>query len=195
VIAVRPPQPLILASASPRRLELLARIGVVPDAVVPADIDETELPKEAPRALAIRLATGKAAAVARGHPAKLVLGSDTVVSVGRRILPKAQDREAAAACLKLLSGRNHVVTTAVAVAGGHGMAVRAVSTRLTFKTLSSIEQAAYLDSGEWMGKAGGYGIQGRAGGFCIRLSGSWEAVMGLPLYETICLLEGVGYRP
>lgn len=194
MIAVRPPQPLILASASPRRLELLARIGVVPDAVIPADIDETGLPKEAPRALAIRLATEKARAVAAQRPDALVLGSDTVVSVGRRILPKAEDRETAAACLNLLSGRNHVVTTAVALAGAHGVSVRAVATRLTFKTLSKVEREAYLDSSEWDGKAGGYGIQGRAGAFCIWLSGSWEAVMGLPLYETACLLEGVGYR-
>ncbi|MCU0883043.1 MAG: Maf family nucleotide pyrophosphatase [Hyphomonadaceae bacterium] len=194
MIAVTPPHPLILASASPRRLELLARIGIVPDAVIPADIDETGLPKEAPRALAIRLASGKARAVAAQRPDALVLGSDTVVSVGRRILPKAEDRATAAACLALLSGRNHVVTTAVALAGPHGLSVRAVTTRLTFKALSPAEQAAYLDSGEWHGKAGGYGIQGRAGAFCIRLAGSWEAVMGLPLYETACLLEGAGYR-
>lgn len=194
-MAVSPPRHLILASASPRRLELLARIGITPDAVIAADIDETAGAKEAPRALALRLARQKAQAVAALHPASLVLGSDTIVSVGRRMLPKAEDRETAAACLKLLSGRNHVVTTGVALAGPQGVAVRAVATRLTFKTLSALEQQHYLDSGQWQGKAGGYGIQGLAGAFCIRLTGSWEAVMGLPLYETACLLEGAGYRP
>lgn len=194
-MAVSPPRHLILASASPRRLELLARIGVTPDAVIPADIDEAAGAKETPRALALRLARQKAQAVAALHPGSLVLGSDTIVSVGRRMLPKAEDRETAAACLKLLSGRNHVVTTGVALAGPYGVSVRAVATRLTFKTLSAVEQQHYLDSGQWLGKAGGYGIQGLAGAFCIRLTGSWEAVMGLPLYETACLLEGAGYRP
>jgi septum formation protein len=194
-MAVSPPRHLILASASQRRLELLARIGVTPDAVIPADIDETAGAKETPRALALRLARQKAQAVAALHPGSLVLGSDTIVSVGRRMLPKAEDRETAAACLKLLSGRNHVVTTGVALVGPYGVSVRAVATRLTFKALSAVEQQHYLDSGQWQGKAGGYGIQGLAGAFCIRLTGSWEAVMGLPLYETACLLEGAGYRP
>ena len=183
---------LILASASPRRLELLARIGVVPDRVVPADLPEDPLPKETPRALALRLAQAKAAAVAADHPDAVVLGSDTVVSVGRRILPKAETVDEALACLKLLSGRNHRVTTAVAVASGGKVRSRVVETRLTFKHLSRQEIEAYLASGEWQGKAGGYGIQGRAGAFCIRLTGSWEAVMGLPLYETSCLLAGSG---
>jgi septum formation protein len=185
---------LILASASPRRAELLARIGIAPDAIAPADVDETPHPKETARQLAVRLARGKALTTAALHPDALVLGSDTVVSVGRRLLPKAEDRDTAKHCLDLLSGRNHMVTTAVALASPNGVAVRAVATKLTFKVLSARERDAYLDSGEWMGKAGGYGIQGRAGGFCIRLHGSWEAVMGLPLYETLCLLEGAGFQ-
>jgi septum formation protein len=185
---------LILASASPRRLELLARIGITPDAVMPADIDETPLPNETGRALALRLARSKAGHIAAIEPEALVLGSDTVVCVGRRILPKAEDRDTAEACLRLLSGRNHIVTTALALAGPHGLSGRAVSTRLAFKRLSDREITSYLDSGQWQGKAGGYGIQGLAGAFCMRLTGSWEAVMGLPLYETVSLLEGAGWQ-
>jgi septum formation protein len=187
---------LILASASPRRLELLARIGIVPDAVEPADLPEDPLPKETARALALRLSAAKAAHVAaklaERHPGAVVLGADTVVSVGRRLLPKTETRAEAAACLALLSGRNHRVTTGIAVVSGGQLRQRAVETRLSFKTLSPGEIAAYLDSGEWQGKAGGYGIQGRAGAFCIRLTGSWEAVMGLPLYETVTLLRATG---
>jgi septum formation protein len=117
-----------------------------------------------------------------------------VVAVGRRLLPKAETREEAKACLNLLSGRNHRVTTAVAVHYGARTASRAVETRLAFKRLSQQDIDTYLDSGQWQGKAGGYGIQGLAGAFCLHLNGSWEAVMGLPLYETVCLLEGFGYR-
>jgi septum formation protein len=184
---------LVLASASPRRLELLSRIGVRPDSVSAADLDETPLPKETPVNHAVRLADAKAAAVAAAHPGALVLAADTVVSVGRRILPKAETRAQAAACLALLSGRNHRVTTAVAVRLDGRAARRSVTTRLAFKVLSQAEVDGYLESGEWAGKAGGYGIQGRAGAFCTHLNGSWEAVMGLPLYETACLLEGFGY--
>lgn len=183
---------LILASASPRRLELLARIGVVPDRVVAADLPEDPLPKETARALALRLSAAKARAVAAGFPDATVLGADTVVSVGRRLLPKAETRSEALACLQLLSGRNHRVTTAIAVVRGAVLRQRAVETRIAFKRLSDREIGAYLDSGEWKGKAGGYGIQGRAGAFCRHLSGSWEAVMGLPLYETTCLLGPSG---
>jgi septum formation protein len=186
---------LILASASPRRQELLARIGIAPDAICPADLDETPLPKETPRAHAVRLASAKAAAISAQFPDDLILGSDTVVSVGRRLLPKAESRAQALYCLELLSGRNHRVTTAVAVQSGGRRASRVVETRLSFKRLSAAEIKAYLDSEQWQGKAGGYGIQGLAGAFCMRLNGSWEAVMGLPLYETACLLEGFGWRP
>jgi septum formation protein len=184
----------ILASASPRRQELLARIGIVPDSIDPADLDETPLRGETGRALALRLAKAKAQAVAIRHPDALVLAADTVVCVGRRLLPKAETREQASECLNLLSGRNHKVITAIGVQLGTKAASRAVETRLHFKRLSSLELSRYLDSGQWVGKAGGYGIQGLAGAFCTALQGSWEGVMGLPLYETICLLEGFGYQ-
>lgn len=184
---------LILASASPRRVELLGRIGITADAIIPADLDETPLPRETPRAHVVRLACAKAAAISAAHPDALVLAADTVVAIGRRLLPKAETRDDALACLTMLSGTNHRVTTAVAVQLGQRKAYRAVETRLSFKRLSSQEIARYLDSGEWQGKAGGYGIQGMAGMFCIHLIGSYEGVMGLPLYETNCLLEGFGW--
>lgn len=185
---------LILASASPRRIELLARIGIVPDAVCPADLDETPLPKEAPRAHVLRLACAKAAAIGTTNPEALVLAADTVVAIGRRLLPKAETREQALECLQMLSGTNHRVTTAVAVQLGERKAHRAVESRLSFKRLSTQEITHYLDSGQWHGKAGGYGIQGLAGMFCINLIGSYEGVMGLPLYETNGLLEGFGWK-
>jgi septum formation protein len=185
---------LILASASPRRIELLARIGIVPDAIIPANLDETPLPKEAPRAHVVRLACAKAAAISAAHPDALVLGADTVVALGRRLLPKAETREQALGCLTMLSGTNHRVTTAVAVQLGARTAYRAVETRISFKRLSEQEITQYLDSHEWNGKAGGYGIQGLAGAFCTHLIGSFEGVMGLPLYETKCLLEGLGWH-
>jgi septum formation protein len=184
---------LILASASPRRVELLARIGIVPDVICPADLDETPLPKEAPRAHVVRLACAKAAAISAANPHALVLAADTVVAIGRRLLPKAETRDQALSCLKILSGTNHRVTTAVAVQLGDKAAYRAVETRLTFKRLSDQDIALYLESGEWEGKAGGYGIQGLAGMFCTHLNGSFEGVMGLPLYETNCLLDGFGW--
>ncbi len=182
---------LILASASPRRRDLLAQIGIGPDAIVAADIDETPLKTETPRALALRLAVAKARAVtADGY----VLAADTVVCVGRRILPKAETEAEVRACLKLLSGRNHRVLTGVAlVAPGGRLSSRVVEARLSFKRLSNAEIDAYVASGEGLGKAGGYGIQGRAGGFVVKLTGSYTAVVGLPLYETKCLLQGAGY--
>lgn len=186
---------LILASASPRRQELLARIGIVPDAICPPDLDETPLHKEAPRAHVLRLASAKAAAISGLNPEALVIAADTVVALGRRLLPKATTRDEALMCLTLLSGTNHRVTTAVAVQLGARMAQRTVETRLTFKRLSDQEITRYLDSGEWEGKAGGYGIQGMAGAFCTRLIGSYEGVMGLPLYETKCLIDGMGWSP
>jgi septum formation protein len=184
---------LVLASASPRRRDLLEQIGAPPDIIAPAHIDETEKPGETPRALALRLARDKLAAV--DHPGCYVLASDTVVGVGRRILPKTETREAAEACLRLLSGRNHRVHTGIALRGPDGReASRVVETRIAFKRLSEDEIAAYLDSGEWAGKAGGYAIQGRAGAFVMRLIGSHSAVIGLPVYETRQLLNGLGYR-
>jgi len=188
--------PLVLASASPRRLELLRRIGIEPDRVEPADIDETPLKKETPRLLALRLAGEKARTAAARAPGAYVLGADTVVSVGRRVLPKAETEAEARACLELLSGRNHRVGTGVAVIAPDGrLASRLVETRVNFKRLTEAETEAYLASGEWRGKAGGYGVQGLAGAFVIDMVGSWPAVMGLPLYETRCLLEGLGWRP
>jgi septum formation protein len=185
---------LVLASASPRRLDLLRQIGVEPDRIEPSDIDETPLPKETPRQLALRLARGKAQALAA--PGRFVLAADTVVSVGRRILPKALEPEQARACLELLSGRSHRVATGVAVRAPDGrLSARLVETTVDFKRLEAGEIDAYLDSGEWRGKAGGYAIQGRAGAFVMRLGGSFSSVVGLPLYETLCLLKGLGWRP
>ena len=187
--------PLVLASASPRRLDLLAQVGVAPDRVDPADIDETPLRDETPRRHALRLAVEKARAVAPRSPGAIVLAADTVVAVGRRILPKAETPEQAAYCLKLLSGRNHKVLTGVAAVAPDGReASRLVETRVQFKHLSDQEQADYLAGGEWNGKAGGYGVQGVAGGFIIDLHGSYTSVVGLPLYETLNLLHGLGWK-
>ena len=186
---------LILASASPRRRELLAQVGVAPDRILPADIDETPLAAEPPARLAARLAGGKAAALAAAHPEAVILAADTVVSLGRRLLEKPADADEAAAFLRLLSGRNHRVHTAVAVARGDRRASRTVETRVSFKVLSPDEIAAYVAGGDWRGKAGGYGIQGPAGAFVRRIVGSHPAGMGLPLYETLALLRGVGWRP
>ncbi len=191
---------LVLASASPRRLALLEQAGLTPDALLPADLDETPLKGERPRDLARRLAREKAQAAAEGAKAKAelegcyVIGADTVVAVGRRILPKAEIVDEAAACLRLLSGRAHRVYTGVAVVTPSGaVRERIVETRLRFKRLSSEDIEAYLASGEWRGKAGGYAIQGIAGSFVVKLVGSYSAVVGLPLYETVNLLGGEGY--
>ena len=188
---------LVLASASPRRIELLAQIGIQPDRIVPADIDETPLKGETPPCLAERLARSKAEAVAASEPTALVLAADTVVAVGRRLLEKAADEAECVRFLKLLSGRNHRVFTGVALAApGKAVATRVVETRVSFKPLSDAEIAAYVASGEWKGKAGGYGIQGLAGAFVRRIVGSHPAVMGLPLHETMNLLTGAGWtRP
>jgi septum formation protein len=189
------PPRLVLASESPRRRDLLAAIGLSPDLIAPADIDETPLRDELPRRLAARLSAAKADAVAAIHPDDYVLAADTVVSVGRRILPKATDTEEVARCLKLLSGRAHRVVTGVSVRGPGGrQGDRVVETRLKMRRLTEADIRAYADSGEGVGKAGGYGIQGRAGAFILSLSGSWPAVVGLPLYETETLLKGLGWR-
>jgi septum formation protein len=184
---------MILASASPRRLELLARLGVMPDAVDPADIDETPRKGELPLPHVRRLAAEKAAATAARHPGAVVLAADTLVAVGRRILPKAECEDQARDCLTLLSGRRHRVHTAVTVIDAAGTARHRVSTSvLAFKRLGEAEIAAYLASGEWQGKAGGYAIQGRAEAFVRSLSGSHSGVMGLPLFETRALLLASG---
>ena len=189
------PPRLVLASASPRRLDLLRQIGVEPDLVEGADVDENPLKDETPRRLALRLAEEKAACVAARHPASHVLGADTVVTLGRRVLPKAQGAEEVRACLKLLSGRAHRVLTGVVLIGPDGRRGRKlVESRVRFKRLTEAETADYLTSGEGEGKAGGYAIQGRAGAFVCALQGSYSAVVGLPLCEVANLLAGLGFQ-
>ncbi len=195
------PRPrLVLASASPRRLALLTQIGVKPDAILPSEVDETPRRGEAPRALADRLAMEKAVVAAAMAPGTglapfLTLAADTVVCVGRRILPKCERRDQADRCLNLLSGRGHRVYTGLAlIAPGGAARRRLIETRLRFKRLSRGEIEAYLASGEWRGKAGGYAIQGLAGAFVERLVGSYSNVVGLPLAETAALLGGEGYH-
>jgi septum formation protein len=186
--------PLVLASASPRRLELLAQIGLAPELIDAPEIDESPLPGEPARLLALRLARAKAAAAAARHPGAFVLAADTVVAVGRRLLGKPDDEADAARMLALLSGRAHRVLTAVAVAAPGGrVAARLSETRVRFKRLTKAEIEAYLAGGEWAGKAGAYGVQGRAGAFVIALNGSYTGVVGLPLYETRALLTGLGF--
>ncbi|WP_181699682.1 Maf family nucleotide pyrophosphatase [Chthonobacter albigriseus] len=190
---------LVLASGSPRRVALLEQVGITPDRLMPADIDETPGRRELPRTLARRLARTKAEVAARRLEAlgaegdHLVLSADTVVAVGRRILPKAESFAEAEECLALLSGRTHRVFTAVCLLTARGVRERLVDTRVRFKRLSGEEMADYLASGEWQGKAGGYAVQGRAGAFVVRLIGSYHAVVGLPLFETVGLLDGAGY--
>ena len=184
---------LILASASPRRRELLARLGVTPDAIAPADIDETPAKAELPRDYAKRMAREKAEAAASEDAH--VLAGDTVVAAGRRILPKAEDEATARRCLKLLSGRRHTVLSAIALRAPDGtIRERLSETAVKFKRLSEEEIAAYLASGEWDGKAGGYAIQGAAEGLVSWLQGSHSGVVGLPLYETRALLKSAGFR-
>lgn len=186
---------LVLASASPRRLALLEQIGVTPDVVEPASVDETIRRGELPAQLAARLAADKAAAVAARHAGAFVLGADTVVACGRRVLPKPEDAEAARACLDRLSGRRHLVYGGVTLVSPDGAArSRLVRTVVTFKRLEPGEIADYLGSGEWRCKAGGYAIQGRAAAYIRFIRGSYSNVVGLPLYEVAQLLKGVGYR-
>ena len=190
--ASRPP--LILASASPRRADLLAQIGVSADGIDPADIDESPLKAELPRDYAARMAREKAAAVAARHPGALVLAGDTVVACGRRILPKAEDEATARRCLELLSGRRHHVLSALTLVDAQGQPRHRLSDSIvTFKRLHPSEIDAYAASGEWHGKAGGYAIQGRAAGLIRALQGSHSGVVGLPLYETRALLMAAGY--
>ena len=185
---------LVLASSSPRRVELLALVGFTPDTIDPADIDETPRKDETPRRLAQRLAVTKAEVVAARHPDAVVLAADTVVAVGRRFLEKAADEAEATRFLKLLSGRNHRVFTGVAVVHTGRLAHRVNETRVSFKILSQAEIASYVASGDWRGKAGAYGIQGAASAFVRQIVGSHHGVMGLPLYETVNLLAGAGLR-
>jgi septum formation protein len=193
----RPPAhpTLVLASASPRRLDLLAQAGVSPDAVDPRDIDETPLKGETPRLAALRLAGEKARAAAADHRGAFVLAADTVVAVGRRMLGKPETEAEARIMLDLLSGRGHRVFTGVCVVSPDGRtASRASETRVKFKRLTAGELEALLATGEWRGAAGAYRIQGRAGACVMSLIGSYTGVVGLPLYETMGLLTGLGYR-
>ncbi len=191
---------LILASASPRRLALLQQVGIEPRTLLPAGVDETPERAELPRVLAARLAAAKAeaaqaAAEARGDLGPcFVLAADTVVSVGRRILPKCETRDEGEACLRLLSGRAHRVYTGVTLLTPRGgRRHRLVETRVRFKRLSGVEMESYLDAGEWLGKAGGYAVQGLAASFVVQMIGSYSGVVGLPLYETVALLSGEGF--
>ncbi len=192
--------PLVLASGSPRRLALLQQAGLEPDALLPADVDETPLRLESPRNLVKRLARAKAE-VARQTARNredlreaFIVSADTVVAVGRRILPKAEVVDEAAACLRMLSGRTHRVYTGLCVITPRdGVRERLVETRLRFKRLSRDDMESYLASGEWRGKAGGYAIQGLAGAFVVKLVGSYTSVVGLPLHETVALLDGEGF--
>jgi septum formation protein len=181
---------LVLASASPRRLDLLRQVGIEPVGIDPAHIDETPHSRELPRAYALRMARAKLAAVAGRHPGALVLAADSVVVLGRRILPKAETVEQARECLALLSGRRHRVLGGVAVGAADGTArTRLVETVVRFKRLEQAEVDDYIECGEWRGKAGGYAIQGRAARFVAFLSGSYSNVVGLPLFETVALLK------
>ena len=185
---------LVLASASPRRLDLLARIGVVPDAVVPADLDESVLKGELPRVHALRLAEQKSRAVATLQADALILAADTVVAVGRRILPKVEDEATLRRCMALLSGRRHRVMTGVALAlPGDQLRSRVVETAITMKRLSAEEIDHYAGHGEWHGKAGGYALQGYGEVYVRHIAGSYSNVVGLPLAETRHLLKGAGY--
>lgn len=190
--APSPDRRLVLASASPRRRDLVARLGIEPAGFTAADIDETPLKGELPRAYATRMAREKALTAA--DPAAHILAGDTVVSCGRRILPKAEDEATARRCLELLSGRRHTVLSAVALLAPDGtLKERLSETRVRFKSLSESEIAAYLASGEWHGKAGGYAIQGRAEGLVAWIMGSHSGVVGLPLFETRALLKAAGF--
>ena len=187
---------LVLASASPRRLELLRQVDLEPACVDPADLDESPRKTELPVQYAERLAREKAEAVAARHPHGFVVAADTVVAAGRRILPKPETAESARACLQRLSGGRHRVHGGLCVLSPGGRrAERLVTTHVKFKRLSHEEIAAYLESGEWEGKAGGYAIQGRAAAFIPWINGSYSNVVGLALYETVAMLQGLGFPP
>jgi septum formation protein len=191
---------IVLASGSPRRLALLAQIGLEPDALMPAEVDETPERGELPRTLAVRLAREKAQKVIgavrddENLKGAYIVGADTVVAVGRRILPKPELMEEAAACLRLLSGRTHRVYTGLClITPKNAIKTRLVETRVRFKRLSTLDLDSYLGSGEWRGKAGGYAVQGLAGGFVVKLAGSYTNVVGMPLYELAAMLGGDGF--
>lgn len=186
--------PLILASASPRRLQLLDQIGIVPAQVIPAEVDETPLPKELPAQQAKRVAVDKAEAIAQDHPNSFILAADTVVGCGRRILPKAESEAEARKFLTLLSGRRHRVYGGVCLIAPNGRrSVKVVQTAVVFKPLSKGEIDAYIAGDEWRDKAGAYAIQGKAAVFVRQVVGSYSNVVGLPLFETNAMLRGLGY--
>lgn len=186
---------LILASASPRRIDLLKQVGIVPDAVIPADIDETELKGESPRAMVLRLARGKAEAIAAQNKGAFIIAADTTVAIGSRILGKAADAAEARVFLEKLSGRTHHVYGGIAVVTPAGKLVsRVVDTSVKFKRLTKSEIDNYVDSGEWDGKAGAYGIQGKAAAFVADIRGSYTNIVGLSLYDIMNILEGNAYR-
>ncbi len=188
------PRDLILASSSPRRVDLLKQVGLVPVRITPADIDEAPLPKELPFRLAERLAIEKANAVPPPDSSLVTLAADTVVAVGRRILPKTETIDEARACLTLLSGRRHRVYGGIALRLADGRTLsRLVTTSVRMKRLSPDDIETYLASGEWNGKAGGYAIQGLAGAYVLDIQGSYSNIVGLSLYDTMALLEGVGF--
>jgi septum formation protein len=194
-------QKLVLASGSPRRIELLQQAGIEPDRALPAEVDETPLRAEHPRSLAKRLSKAKAEKALESLKAEpdfagaYILAADTVVAVGRRILPKAELVDEASNCLQLLSGRSHRVYSGVCLISPEGkLRQRLVETRVRFKRLSREELESYLASGEWRGKAGGYAVQGLAGTFVVKLVGSYTNVVGLPLYETVGLLTAEGFK-
>ncbi len=185
---------LILASASPRRQELLAQIGITPDQIIPADIDETAHRQESPRQLAARLSLEKAALIGENHPEYYILAADTIVALGKRILGKATTVQEARNYLKLLSGRRHRVYSGISLITPEGKQIsRVVATTVIFKQLSTQDLNAYLSHEEWQGKAGAYAIQGFAARFIKGINGSYSNVVGLPLFETANMLQGTGY--
>jgi septum formation protein len=185
---------LVLASASPRRVELLGQVGIIPDQIIPANIDETPLPREKASDLALRLAIQKAKALPHSSQDTVILAADSVVALGRREIPKAENIETAHFCLNALSGRKHVVYGGIALRLPDDKIIsRLVATSVKFKVLTRDEIQAYLDSGEWNGKAGGYGIQGMAARFVKNINGSYSNIVGLSLYDTMNMLEGVGF--
>lgn len=185
--------PLILASASPRRLDLLRQIGIIPDLVVPANIDETPKKRELPRALALRLAQEKAMAIPQ-KDGYFIMAADTVVAVGQRILPKAENKKDVEFCLHLMSGRSHTVFTGMSIRTPDGqLKSRVVATKVKFKNLSQYEKNAYILSDEGIGKAGGYGIQGMADSFVVSINGSYSNIVGLSLYDIRAMLSGIGF--
>jgi septum formation protein len=185
---------LVLASASPRRRDLLAQLGLTPDAIDPVEVDESARPRELPGPAALRLARAKAAAAAPRHPGSVVLAADTIVACGRRILPKAESEADVRACLALLSGRRHRVYGGISLIGPDGRtAQRLIMTAVMFRRLSEVDIRRYIASGEWQGKAGGYAIQGRAAAFVRAINGSYSNVVGLDLFATASLLRGLGF--